>query len=289
MASTPPRIVAIGEVLWDLLPAGPQLGGAPSNFACHARDVGGAVELVSAVGDDALGREILRRMEARGVGTAHVAVLPDRPTGTVDVALDAAGKPTYTIVEGVAWDFVPWSDALGALAASADVVCWGSLCQRAPVSRETILRLVDAAGPGTLRLCDINLREAELDAERIAGSLRRADVLKCNDEELPRLAALFGIEASVDALAEHFGLKGIALTRGAHGSLLRFGDRVSDHPGIVPERVVDTVGAGDAFTAVLAAGLLRGDDLDAINERANRRAAAVCAHPGATPELGPEI
>ncbi|MFM7320671.1 MAG: PfkB family carbohydrate kinase, partial [Armatimonadota bacterium] len=221
-----------------------------------------------------------------------VAVLADKPTGTVNVVLDANGLPTYTIVEDVAWDHIPWSDAVAEVAACADAVCWGSLAQRAPGSRATIERFLDSVRPGALRICDINLRAETLDRDLIEGTLARAEVLKCNDEELPRIADLLGIPAGEDterlrSLMARYEIAVAALTRGAEGSVLLRGDEVDVHPGY-RVRVVDTVGAGDAFTAELAAGLLRGRPLADVHERANRRAAAVCACSGGTPELGPE-
>jgi fructokinase len=178
------------------------------------------------------------------------------------------------------------------LAARADAVCWGSLAQRAPGSRATIARFLDAVRPGTLRICDINLRVEFPEPGMVDATLRRADVLKCNDEELPRIADLLGIPQGdaverLRALMAAYGIHVAALTRGGEGSVLLRGDAVDVHPGY-RVAVVDTVGAGDAFTAELATGCLRGDALAVIHERANRRAAAVCAASGGTPELGPD-
>ncbi len=287
-----PLVAAVGEVLWDLLPDGEQLGGTTANFAWHAREAGARVALVSAVGEDPRGRRIVERMAAQGVETGAVAVLADKATGTVDVVLDAHGLPTYAIVEDVAWDHIPWSGAVAEVAARADAVCWGSLAQRAPTSRATIERFLDSAGPGVLRICDINLRAEVLDRGLIEGTLARADVLKCNDEELPRIADLLGVPAGDEldrlrGLMQRYEIAVAALTRGARGSALLRGGEIDLHPGFrVP--VVDTVGAGDALAAELATGLLLRRPLREVHERANRRAAAVCARSGGTPELGPD-
>jgi len=285
-----PRVVAVGEVLWDLLPGGAQIGGTSANFVCHARELAETVALASAVGDDDLGREILRRMASRGVETSGVAVLPEKQTGIVEVTVDGAGMPTYRIVEDVAWDHIPWNETVAGLASTADVVCWGTLAQRSTGSRSTVLRFLDQVGSETLKVFDINLRVPDPDRGMVEESLRRADVVKLNDEELPRVVELCGLVANgvpeqLAELSERFGIRVLALTRGGAGSVLWSAGQVSDHPGY-PVSVVDTVGAGDAFTAELAIGLWSGLGLDVVNGRANRRAAAVCAHAGGTPPLG---
>ena len=281
-------VVGIGEILWDILPDGKQLGGAPANFAYHARSLGARAGLVSGIGDDNQGAEILQRLDSWGVDRRHVSVRPEYPTGTVSVTLDERGVPHYTIQENVAWDHIPWSPALEELAARADAVCFGSLCQRSLESRETIRRFLAATPVGCLRVCDINLRQSYYDAHVIAGLLERASVLKLNDEELPVLSSMFGLsgptESVMRGLADRFGLDLVALTRGGRGSLLVTAQASSNHPGF-PVEVVDTVGAGDAFTAALVVGLLRGDDLDTVNESASRLAADVCSQAGGTPDV----
>lgn len=289
-AAEEPRVVAYGEVLWDLLPGGPQLGGAPANFAFHARELSPAVALVSAVGADDRGRAILERMQDRGIDVRGVAVLPEKQTGIVDVTLDAAGIPSYRIVENVAWDHIPMTETVVELARSAQVVCWGTLPQRSPVSMETLHRFLGEVLPSALTVFDINFRVPDPERSMVEASLHRADVVKLNDDELPRLAALCGLGIGDHAgiLAEvgrRYGVRVVALTRGGSGSLLWSADSVSEHAGYRVD-VVDTVGAGDAFTAELAIGLWSGLDLATVNERANRRAAAVCGQPGGTPVLG---
>lgn len=293
--NTQPLILAVGEILWDLLPAGKQLGGAPTNFAYHAAQLGARAVIVSAIGDDALGREVLDRVRALGLDTAHIATDPAHPTGTVTVSLDPAGQPSYTIHENVAWDFVPHTPALQELAAQADAVCFGTLAQRSPATRQTIRAVLAATRRDCLRILDINFRQHFYDRDVVDASLRHATVLKINDHELPELLRMLGLPSAgpsspADLFARHPHLRWVALTRGAHGSVLysRDGD-ASHHPGTPPGRVADTVGAGDSFTAALAVGLLRGLPLAEINARANRLASYVCTQPGATPPIPPEI
>ncbi|MFW5857915.1 MAG: carbohydrate kinase family protein [Planctomycetota bacterium] len=284
-----PRLLGLGELLWDLLPDGRQLGGAPANFAYHACALGGRGAVASCVGDDPLGREALERLDGLGVDRSAVAVDPERPTGTVSVALDAAGQPSYTIHEGVAWDAIPASGALLDRAAAADAICFGSLAQRSAASRATLRRALDAAQPACLRVFDINLRQAYYDRDVILASLEQADAFKVNDEELPVVARLLDLPAqtrpAMEALRARFDLRWVALTRGAAGSLLLADGAWAEHPGEPVATVADTVGAGDAFTAALALGTLLGQAPEVRNAHANRVAAFVCAAAGATPAL----
>ncbi|MBI5684483.1 MAG: carbohydrate kinase [Verrucomicrobia bacterium] len=304
-----PKVLAVGEILWDLLPSGKQLGGAPANFAYHARALGAEARVCSRVGNDPLGREILGRLRSLGLPTDGVGVDATAPTGTVSVELAADGQPRFTIHENVAWDRLVADEASLAFAARADAVCFGSLAQRSEPSRGSIRKLVAATPATALRVFDINLRQQFFSREVVEESLRLANVLKLNDTELPVLAAMFGLTGGVReqlaALAERFGLRAVALTRGAHGSLLCVAaslrdadqddgwgrsrsDRTtfswSEHAGL-SVKVVDSVGAGDAFTAAMALGLLAGRPLDEINRHANEVAAYVCSQPGATPVL----
>lgn len=284
----PFEILALGEVLWDLLPSGKQLGGAPTNFAFHARSLGADAGIVTRVGADALGREVLDRFRSLGLPTDTVQVDPEAPTGTVDVALSGDGQPVYTIRSDVAWDRIEADPPARRRAGSADAVCFGSLAQRAEPSRGSIRALVKAAPEGALRIFDVNLRAPFIDRGVIEESLEIADALKLNDAELPALASMFGLpgdpRAAMDALARRFGLSLVALTRGPAGSLLLADGAWSDHPGVTVS-VVDTIGAGDAFTAALVVGRLAGRPLDAINRHANDVAAYVCTQPGGTPLL----
>jgi len=289
-----PVAVGLGEVLWDMLPGKKQFGGAPANFAYHAKTLGADAYVVSCVGDDPLGREILDRLDSLELNRDCVAVDREHPTGTVSVKLDAGGKPTYTIHEGVAWDCMAVMPGLVELAGRAEAVCFGSLAQRSAESRATIRCFLAATTADCLRIFDINLRQHYYDAETVDASLEAANVLKLNDEELPVLAELLWCgsmqneERVMNALLERYELRLIALTKGPAGSLLLAPGQSSTHGGFATA-VADTVGAGDAFTAVLAMGLIDGVDLESVNERANRIAAYVCSRPGATPDMPDEL
>jgi fructokinase len=280
-------IIGIGEVLWDLLPGGAVCGGAPANFACHAAALGGAAAVVSCVGADPLGERAVATIAARGVDCHHMRRDGHHPTGTVDVAIDAGGEATYTFAADTAWDHLEWSDALGPLAAGAAAVCFGTLGQRSPVSRSTIRRFVAATPRHALRVFDVNLRQQFHSPDLIRESLALASVLKLNEDELPVVAAACGIDhadpvATLCGLSSRHGLRLAALTCGAAGSVLVSGDEVSRRAA-EPAVVVDTVGAGDAFTAAVVEGLLAGRGLETIHERASRLAAFVCSQPGAMP------
>lgn len=282
------RIIGIGEALWDLLPGGRQLGGAPANFAYHAHSLGARARVITRVGDDDLGREIIRRLQGMGLDVGNVQVDESAPTGTVTVALSAEGVPDFTIHENVAWDRIEATPDALAVAREADAVCFGSLAQRGEISRESIQRLVAATPPVALRIFDINLRQHFYSREIIERSLGLANVLKLNDGELPALAEMLHLPGDqrrqIAALAGRFDLRAVALTRGAQGSLLYQGGRWSECGSRAVE-VKDTVGAGDAFTAGLAMGLLREMDLDDIHRAASEVARHVCACEGATPPL----
>jgi len=282
------RAAGIGEVLWDLLPGGKQLGGAPANFAHHAGSVGAEARVISRVGRDELGRELLGRLEKLGLSTECVEVDESAPTGTVAVTVDGAGQPHFVIHEGVAWDRIAGESAGRAAVKRADAVCFGTLAQRLEPARTAVRELVKAAPAGAWRILDINLRQNYYSKTVIEESLALASALKLNDAEMPVLAEMFGLQGSeraqITALAERHGLRVVAVTRGARGSLLWQDGRWSDHPG-VPAKVADTVGAGDSFTAAMALGLLAGWDLDEISHRANQVAAYVASCAGATPEL----
>ena len=284
-----PRVVGIGEVLWDLLPTGPQFGGAPANVAIHAAALGGQGTLVSAVGTDDAGVAARQRLEEADVRQQAVATLRDHPTGVVRVTLDAAGHPSYDIATGSAWDAIPWTSQVADVVARAEAVCFGSLAQRSAVSRATIRRAMAEARGAAWRLFDVNLRQAWYDAEVLDMSLRLANAVKLNDEELPVVARLCGIagateDAQLHGLLERYDLALAALTRGPRGAtLLTPAARVT---ALAPAtRVADTIGAGDAFTAALLVGLLREAPLTEVAARANAVAAYVCSQAGATPPL----
>jgi fructokinase len=287
-----PILIGLGEILWDMLPTGKQLGGAPANFAYHAQALGGRGMVVSCVGEDDLGREILARLNFLNLDNKHIAIDRKHPTGTVTVDLDARGVPSYTIHESVAWDYIRPSDGMMSLAQQANAVCFGSLCQRSEVSRHTIRQFLGATGKDCVRIFDINLRQQYYSKEIIDSLLELCDVLKLNDEELPVVADILGITGEETAilgqLVQRYNLRLIALTRGFAGSRLFSEKSDHSHSGLEVQ-VADTVGAGDSFAAVVALGLLQGDTLEYINERANRIASFVCTQNGATPPLTDEL
>ncbi len=282
------KLVGIGEVLWDLLPGGRQLGGAPANFTYHARALGAEARIISRVGHDELGDEALDRLTKLGVPTDCIEVDPTLPTGTVGVEVAADGQPQFTIHKHVAWDALSGEPAGRLTVAAADAICFGTLAQRSEPSRSSIISLVAAAPPHALRILDVNLRQNYFSSRLINESLAFTDVLKLNETELPQLAAMFDLtgdeRSQIRQLAERNQLRVVAYTRGGRGSLLFSEGSWSEHPG-APTKVADTIGAGDSFTAALALGLLAGWPLDEIHQRASEVAAYVCSQPGATPVL----
>jgi len=284
----PFQVVGIGEVLWDLLPSGPQLGGAPANVIYHAGALGARVSLVTRVGNDDLGTAILTRLAQAGIDPGTIQVDDAAPTGTVTVVLSGEGIPEYAIHEDVAWDRLEVTAAALDAVRRADAVCFGSLAQRGQVSRRSIQTLVAAAAPAALRVFDVNLRQHYFSRHLIEQSLRLANVLKLNEDELAILARMFDLRGStrqhIEALAGTFGLALVALTRGHAGSLLYQAGEWSDRPS-APTRVVDTIGAGDAFAAALTLGMLSKMPLASINALADEAARYVCSCGGATPQL----
>jgi fructokinase len=289
------NVVGVGEVLWDLLLTGPQLGGAPANFAYHANALGAHSYVITRVGDDDHGREIIRRFREMGIRSGAIQVDERAPTGTATVALSGNGLAHFTVHENVAWDFIAATHEALALVAQAHAICFGSLAQRSDTSRQAIQQLLAAAPPDSLRVFDINLRQRFYSREIVKHSLRIANVLKLNDDELPAIAEMLGLRGAIEEqmkqLADTFNLRLIALTRGAQGSVLYQsrtgsdgGERWSNCPSR-PVDVADTVGAGDSFTAALVMGLLRKMDLDEVNLLANDVARYVCSHAGGTPAL----
>jgi fructokinase len=283
-----PSVIGIGEILWDLLPAGPQLGGAPANFAYHAHALGARASVITRIGRDPGGMAILQRFKEIGLATDLVQVDPDAPTGTVTVVLDGEGVPQFTIHENVAWDLLELSSPAEMEVRRADAICFGSLGQRNPSARSSIQTLLAQAPVSAWRVFDINLRQQFFSREIIEQSLQFSNVLKLNEAELPLLAAMFGLQGTpqqqIGSLAKSFRLKIVVLTRGALGSLLWHNERWSEQ-GPRAVEVVDTVGAGDAFTAALVMGLLSGLDLIQVHAAAAQVAGYVCSQPGATPPI----
>lgn len=279
-------ILGIGEILWDLLPGGRRMGGAPANFAYHASRFGLAAAVVSAVGCDEAGDEALKWLGRHGLGGGVTRV--GFPTGTVDVTLDGAGVPSYRIREEVAWDYIPFTPA-AELIRGAECVCFGTLAQRSPVSRRTIGRLLDSLPSGALAVFDVNLRGGFCDADVVKNSLEHCNVLKINDQEIGTVAALEGLRGDdgriCRELADRYSLRAVILTRGGAGSDLYADGRFS-HEEVRAGRVVDTVGAGDSFTAAFCAVLLQGGSYAEAHRLAADTASFVCSCEGATPDFG---
>jgi len=280
-------IVGLGELLWDLLPSGKQLGGAPANFAYITNLLGDNGIPASRIGNDSLGDEALQKLTQLGLSADFVQQDPVHPTGTVKVEIDDAGQPRFEIRQPVAWDFLDWTKPWQQLAGEADAICFGSLAQRSAHSRSTIRSFLNATRPQTVRVFDVNLRQNFYSAQILAESMKLATIVKLNHDELPRIMQLFELEnrgemESARRLLSAHDLKLICVTRGDRGSLLLTGDDSSEHAGI-KVKVADTVGAGDAFTAAMLHGYLRGASLPQINETANRVGAWVASQSGATP------
>ena len=282
-------IVGIGELLFDVFPDRKALGGAPTNFAYHCQQLGHEAISVSAIGHDALGEEIKAELQARQLPA--ILQETDYPTGTVQVTLSATGSPTYEISEDVAWDHIAFTDELRALAQRTDAACFGSLAQRHEASRAAILSFLKAMPEGSLRIFDINLRLQYYTRETIHTSLEHADILKLNDEEVPIVARLLGLEGDMEAVCRQvltdYSLRAVILTRGADGCLIYHEKGSVFHPSACI-KVADTVGAGDSFTAGFVSALLAGrSHLEAV-ALATRVAAFVCSHHGAMPTLPSE-
>ena len=280
-------IVGMGEALWDCLPEGKKIGGAPANFAYHASQFGFDSRVVSAVGQDKLGAEILENFREKNLNCMIESV--PYPTGTVQVELDAEGVPCYDIKEGVAWDNIPYTKALEGLARQTRAVCFGSLAQRSIVSRETIHQFLDAMpeGPDTLKIFDINLRQSFYTKEILCDSFSRCNILKINDEELVTVSRMFGypgidLKDKCWILLAKYNLKMLILTCGVNGSYVFTPGHISfvETPKV---EVADTVGAGDSFTAAFTAAILKGRSVEEAHRLAVDTSAFVCTQQGAMP------
>jgi len=285
----PPTVVGLGEILWDLFDDAAVFGGAPANFACHAAGLGLHATIKSAVGRDSLGEQALAWLAQRPLPVDFVAVDPDHPTGTVHVGLNAAGHPSYEFASDVAWDYLQCTPADRELAQRAHAICFGTLAQRSTISRRAIQQFLESADRDAWRVLDVNLRANFHDAEVIRESIRQANALKLNNDEWPTVTQAVGethpmTRQGIQQLAQQHNLRCIALTRGHEGSWIWLDGQWDEQ---IPQAIqaADTVGAGDAFTAALIAGLLRGEPLSTLHERASRIAAFVCTQRGATPKL----
>jgi fructokinase len=281
-------IIGIGEILWDLLPGGKLMGGAPANFVYTVNSLGGESCIVSAVGNDDLGAAIYKRLYNFNLNHTFIQSLKEYPTGRVSVSLDDAGNPAYTIHENVAWDYIQLTHDVKMLATQANAVCFGTLAQRSIISRETIQEFLRLTNNNCLHVFDVNLRQSYYNSEDVIESLKHSDIVKLNDEELPVIARMVSVKGTETqmllTLLTKFDLKLIALTKGRRGSRLvtQKDDSIVRSPKV---KVVDTVGAGDAFTAALVMGMLAELPLVEIHNFANRLAAFVCSQKGAMPAL----
>ncbi len=281
------KIVGLGEVLWDVFPDRSCLGGAPTNFAYITSVMGDAGIVASRVGEDSFGAEALLRMNELGLDSSAVQKDAAHRTGTVNVELDAAGQARFEIAHPVAWDFLEWTPAWQLLARQSDAVCFGSLAQRSEQSRVTIQRFLSVTRPEAIKIFDVNLRQSFYSLDVLAESMNLADIVKLNEEELPKIMNLLGVphkeeRSAASYLLRAYDLKLVCITRGGRGSLLVQADRVHEHPGFRVQ-VADTVGSGDAFTAALVHEYLAGSALDRMSEVANQVGAWVTSELGAMP------
>jgi fructokinase len=291
----PHLILGIGEVLWDMLPEGARLGGAPANFSVMVGRLGNHAAILSRIGRDDLGREAVHQIDPLPADTSFLQIDPEHETGRVTVSFKD-GQPEYIIHQPAAWDSMELSDEWVRLAERAGAVCFGSLAQRSIESRQTIQTLAAQTSSRCIRVFDVNLRPPFYSSEVIQESLELATVVKMNDAEVPLVLALLGLAAEDDStlaslrrgaerlLLEFPTLQMAAITRGAHGSLLVRREEWHQHPGF-PIKIADTIGAGDAFTAALTHYLLRGAELPVLNEAGNRWGSWVASQSGAMPPL----
>ncbi|MXY98575.1 MAG: carbohydrate kinase [Gemmatimonadetes bacterium] len=280
-------IVGLGELLWDMLPSGPQLGGATANFAYFASLLGEEGIVASRVGRDGLGDRAVDRIAGLGLSTDEIQRDEVYPTGTVDVAIGPDGQPDFTINGDVAWEHMAWTPGWSALAKRADAVCFGTVSRHQAGSIGAVTAFLEALRPSALRIFDVNLRQDRYSTDLLHDSFQRVHIVKLNDEELYTVCPLLDLggedlESMAKRLHAAYDLEVVCVTRGAEGSLLVTASETVVHPG-VPVDVVDTIGAGDAFTAVLASGYLRGLPLERVSAAANRLGAWVASQTGAMP------
>lgn len=288
----PALMVGLGEVLWDLLPSGRLLGGAPANFAYIVSVLGDEGVVASRIGNDDLGREAFQAMRNLGLNTSYVQIDDLHETGSAAVSITPGGQPNFTIKNRVAWDFLQWTADWQQLAGGVDVVCFGSLAQRSPISAETIECFLQNTPKSAVLICDVNLRQCFFTRDVLRKSFQYAHIVKVNEQELPQVASLLKLgigteETLAKRLLNECRLRLVCVTRGDRGSLLVSEEKTVEHKGF-NVKVADAVGAGDAFTACLAHHYFRGQSLEAISETANRFASWVATQRGATPAVSAE-
>ena len=281
-------IVGLGEALWDVLPEGKKLGGAPANFAYHAGQFGLDTIAISALGEDALAEETIEALKEHDLNylMPHVPY----PTGTVQVSLTGDGIPTYDIKEGVAWDNIPYTDEMTEIARNARAVCFGSLAQRNKVSRENIRKFLADTPADCLKICDINLRQQFYSKEVLEDSFRLCNILKINDEELVVVNRMFGYDGldmrqTCEKMVQDYGLKMLVLTCGTNGSYVFTDDGLTSFQETPKVEVADTVGAGDSFTGSFCACIINGKPVQEAHKTAVQVSAFVCTQNGAMPVI----
>lgn len=280
-------VVGLGEVLWDMLPEGRKIGGAPVNFAYHAGQFGIDTMAVSAIGNDKLGEDTIAEMNGKHLN--HIFPSVPYPTGSVQVSLDEKGVPAYDIKENVAWDNIPFTNEIESVARNCQAVCFGSLAQRNAVSRNTIRKFIESTPSGCIRIFDINLRQNFYTSNVIRDSLELCNILKINDEEIILVSRMFNYDSSnienvCRTIMEDFSLEMVILTCGTKGSYIFTKGGVSFMP--TPKvNVADTVGAGDSFTGSFCAAILRGLPVAEAHKKAVEVSAYVCTQNGAMPEI----
>ncbi len=273
------KLVSIGELLWDVLPSGKQLGGAPANFAYWAGKNGCRSSVISAIGNDSLGDEIIDCLRDKGLDLSALQ-RNEKPTGTVNVTIAGDGQPSYEICEGVAWDYIEANPEALSAVSDADAVCWGSLAQRTPEGREAVLKLVDSVREDCMKIFDINLRQHYYDPATVGESLKRADILKLNEDELPVVLEMFALK-DIKELIGRFSLRYVIFTSGAARSEVYGADGEYSCIPTPKVEVVSTVGAGDSFTATFVSELFRGSSVAQAHRKAVEVSADVCRHAGA--------
>jgi len=283
-------IAGVGEILWDVLPDGARLGGAPANFAYYAQILGAEGIIISRVGRDKEGEKILSLLRSAGLKTDFISIDPEHPTGKAVVRVDKRGRPSFEILNNAAWDYLEMDKEMTSLAKKADAVAFGSLAQRSPISRKTINEFLSLVKGNCLRVFDVNLRIPYYKPDYIPLLINKTDILKMNEKEWRSISQLFSKNQNkiIDHIFSSYPVKIIVVTRGEKGSIL-FSRNESIETKAQSASVIDTVGAGDAFAATVAVGFLRQKSLAEIAEKANQIAALVCSQKGAWVSLPTEV